>query len=112
MISRSAGNRLAARKAADLREDSQFGGPVGNPQQRAVRCLLQHGVDHSVRRRRVEVASRFVEKQDGAVGQQGPGHAEALQLPAGNQMSPWCDHGIETELELIQPGAVTPSRNC
>jgi len=78
---------------------------VGNPQQRAVRCQLQHGVQDSACRRRVEVASRFVEKEDGAVGQQGPGHAEALQLPAGDRMSPGRDHGVETELELVEPRA-------
>ena len=51
------------------------------------------------------MASRLVENKDGAVGQQSPGHAEALQLTAGDRMPPGRDHGIETELKLVQPRA-------
>jgi hypothetical protein len=78
---------------------------VSDPEQRAVRCLLQHGLQDGVGRRRVKVAGRFVENEDRAVGQQGPGHAEALPLSAGDRMPPGRDHGIETELELVQPRA-------
>ena len=41
----------------------------------------------------------------GAVGQHGPGHAEAPQLSAGDRVAPGREHGIEALLEPVQPRA-------
>ena len=89
----------------NLRERGQFFRAVGDPQQRPAGRALQHGLEHGVGRGRVEVPGGFVQKQHGAVGQHGPGHAEALQLSAGDRMVPGREHGIEALLEPVQPRA-------
>ena len=48
----------------DLREQGQFGRPMGDPQQRAVRRALQHRLEHGVGRGAVKVAGGFVEKEN------------------------------------------------
>jgi hypothetical protein len=47
---------------------------------------------------------RLVEKKDGTVGQEGPGHAEPLQLAPRDRMSPGGEHCIETPVKLLKPG--------
>jgi hypothetical protein len=92
-------------EVANLRENGQLLRPVGDPQQRPVRGALQHRTEHGVRRGRVEVPGGFVEKEDGAVGEHGPGHTEALQLPARDRLAPGREHGIETVFQPVQPRA-------
>lgn len=43
----------------------------------------------------VEVGHRFVEQQDRAPGEQGPGHRQSRALPAGDTTSPLPDSGVE-----------------
>ncbi len=92
-------------EVVNLRERGQLFRAVGDPQQRPAGRALQHRLEHGVGRGRVEVPGRFVQKQHGAVGQHGPGHAEALQLSAGDRMVPGREHGIEALLEPVQPRA-------
>ncbi len=91
--------------AVNLRERGQLFRAVGDPQQRPAGRMLQHRLEHGVGRGRVEVPGGFVQKQYGAVGQHGPGHAQALQLSAGDRMVPGREHGIEALLEPVQPRA-------
>lgn len=56
-------------EVANLRERGQLFRAVGDPQQRPVRRPLQHRVEHSVGRGRVEVPGGFVQKQDRPAGQ-------------------------------------------
>jgi hypothetical protein len=49
------------------------------------------------------MAGGFVEQEDRAVGQHGPGHAEALQFSTGDRMAPRREDSIEAELEPVQP---------
>ncbi len=91
------------RELADLREQDKLFRPVGDPQQQAVSRALQHRPEHGVGRGCVEVPRGFFEKQDGMVGQDGPGHTEALQLAARDRMTRGREHGVETTLEPLQP---------
>lgn len=71
--------------------------------------MLEHRVEHGVGRGDVEVPGGFVEKQDGAVGQHGPGHAETLEFPAGDRVAPGREDGIGALLQPVQP---QPRRSC
>jgi hypothetical protein len=73
---------------ANLRERGQLFRAVGDPQQRPVCRVLEHRVEHCVGPGDVEVPGGFVEKQDGKVGQHGPGHAETLESSAGDRVAP------------------------
>ena len=72
-------------------------GAAQRPDDRAPFRPLQHGVQHSRLRRRIETGRRLVEHQDVGILDERPGDGEALPLRVGKARSAVADLVLETE---------------